>query len=227
MKIENISHRALLIFLILFDILLITFSVTFPEDPKAYFKEFQLITWISALKLLTISYITWEVYKIRNNETATKGFNSQSKIWFLIAIGFLFLFLDEVALIHENIDKAVHIIFSIEETGLTDRLDDLIVVIYAVVGIFVLRHYKNEILKFKDAIPYIIIGFFFLILRIVIDILTNRSDIIPKFISNEELLTDLENFLAVTEGAGKLIAESLFIVAFYFCLRSVLKMQKA
>lgn len=225
MKAENISHKTLIIFLIVIDILLITFSVIIPDDPKTYFKEFHIITWISAVKLLSISYLTWKTYKKRAIQTLNSAFSSQIKIWFLISAGFLFLFLDEVALIHENIDKAIHIIFSMQETGLSDRLDDLIVIIYAIVGIFILHKFKDEILRFKNAIPYIVVGFFFLIIRTVIDILTNRADIIPKFIKNEELLLTTSNFLAVAEGSGKLLAETFFIVAFYYCLVSAKRTQ--
>lgn len=225
MDTKNISHQTLLILLIVFDVLLIAFSVIFPHDPKAYFKEFHIITWISAIKLLTVSYFAWKTYKIRTKETEDSGFSSQTKIWLLISIGFLFLFLDEVALIHENIDKLIHILLGMEETGLSDRLDDLIVIIYALVGIFILHKFKDEILRFKNAIPYIVVGFFFLIIRTVIDILTNRADIIPKFIKNEELLLTTSNFLAVAEGSGKLLAETFFIVAFYYCLISARKTQ--
>lgn len=227
MRIKDISHNTLLISLISFDAILILFSVTFPDDPKTYFKEFQLITWISALKLLSTSYIAWKLYKVRNKELDVKGINSQSKIWFLIAAGFLFLFFDEVALIHENIDKAIHIILNMQETGLSDRLDDLIVILYAAVGILILYKYKNEILKFKDAIQYIVIGFIVMIFRTAIDIVTNRADIVPRIINNEDQLIVISNYLAVAEGSGKIIAESFFIVAFYYCLKKVLEKENS
>lgn len=218
-KFADISPKKLLAYLIIFDLFLVAFSVIVPEDPKAYFKEFQLITWISALKLLSIAYINRQIYQIQLNNKKSKFAN----LWFLISAGFIFLFLDEVLLIHENIDKTIHILLGINETGLSDRIDDLIVIIYAVIGVFILRHYKYEILRFRESIPYLVLGFLFLILRTIIDTVTNRADIIPNIISDPESLVLVSNFLAVSEGAGKIIAESFFITAFYYCWKSAIK----
>lgn len=212
-KLFNISHRKLLSYLLLTDIILIIFSVLVPEDPKAYFKEFQLITWVSGLKLVFISYINWKTYGIREY----KSEKNRSRLWLLISVGFLYLFLDEIALIHENIDKAIHFILRLTETSLTDRIDDVIVAVYAVIGIAVLRYFRDEILKFKNAIPYLVAGFILLSIRVVIDILTNRADIIPGIISDPELLLIVSDSLAVAEGLMKIAAESFFITAFYYC----------
>lgn len=58
-----------------------------------------------------------------------------SVVWAIIASGFLFLAADEVLRIHENLDQLIHYVFGLKETNLTDRIDDLIVGMYGLVGI--------------------------------------------------------------------------------------------
>ena len=47
-------------------------------------------------------------------------------------------------------DKAIHKMLDMPETGLTDRIDDAIILIYATLGIAVLYSYKNELIKFGE-----------------------------------------------------------------------------
>ena len=113
-----------------------------------------------------------------------------------------------------------------EESGLTDRIDDLIVLIYAVLGILILYSYRNELLKFAKSLLYLVIGFLFLFIRIIIDFITNRNDVIPNIISNAELIPKVNEILALVEGSTKLLAETFFIFAFYLCLNEVKRINK-
>ena len=64
-------------------------------------------------------------------------------------------------------------------------------------------------------------GFLFLFLRISIDFITNRNDVIPKIISDEILVSKLARVLPVIEGGSKLLAETFFIFVFYSCFMQV------
>lgn len=215
----NNSSKRILYLLLAFDLILIVFITIFSDDPKKYFKEFQLFTWLSFIKLLIIAYLNWKIYSYKKPPGSKFDFNYDYSIWFTIALGFLFLAFDEVLLIHENTDKIIHIIFGMQETGLTDRIDDLIFLIYAILGILILYSYRNELMKFAKSIPYLVIGFFFLFLRTVIDFITNRNDIIPKLVSDENLIPRINETLAIIEESSKLLAETFFIFAFYLCLK--------
>ena len=209
----NNSPKRILYLLLAFDLILILCITTFSDDPKKYFKEFQLFTWLSFIKLLTVAYLNWKIYSHKKPAGTKLSFRDDYSIWFIIALGFLFLALDEVLLIHENTDKLIHILFGMEETGLTDRIDDLIVLIYAILGILILYSYRNELIKYSKSIPYLAIGFFFLFLRIVIDFITNRNDVIPRIVSDVNLILRVNEILAIIEGSTKLLAETFFIFA--------------
>ena len=220
------NPKRILYLLLAIDLLLIISISIFSDDPKKYFKELQLFTWLSFIKLLIISYINWKAYNIRRPRNSKIDFNKDHSIWFIISSGFLFLALDEVLLIHENTDKIIHKILKMKESGLTDRIDDLIVLIYALLGILILYSYRKELLKFAKSLTYLVIGFFLLFLRIIIDFITNRNDVIPNIISNAELIPKVNEILALVEGSTKLLAETFFIFAFYICLNEAKNLNK-
>lgn len=217
----NKGKFTVLLLLLLFDLILIVSISIFSDNPKEYFKEFNLFTWISFIKLLIISYLSWNIYTERKPPGGSFSFNNDHSIWFIVACGFIFLAFDELLSIHENVDKAIHKVLDMPETGLTDRIDDAIILIYATLGIAVLYSYKNELIKFAKSIPYLAVGFLFLFLRISIDFITNRDDVIPKIISDEILVSKLAIVLPVIEGGSKLLAETFFIFVFYSCFMQV------
>lgn len=219
MNSNNISHLHVLNLLLIFDLILILCLIFFSDDPKKYFAEWHLITWISFIKLLAVAYINWNIFATRKDNNLNFSLNYGYSVWLIVAFGFLFLGLDEILLIHENSDKAIHKLFKLQETSFSDRIDDLIVLIYAMLGILILYSYKDELLKFTKAFPYLFIGFLFLFVRIFIDFITNRNDIIPLIINDDKSVKAVNYILALSEGTTKLIAETFFITAFYLCLK--------
>lgn len=218
-KLRDLDHKRLLAYLLIFDAAVIIFTLISADDPKIYYGEFQLVTFISFIKLLAISRVNWNIFKSKGGTVRGINFNNDYALWLIISAGFLFLALDDLFLIHEGTDKLIHFILGMKETGLTDRIDDLIVVVYGVLGLLILYSYRHEIYRYRRSLSYIVFGFGFLFIRIVIDIITNRNDIIPLIISDENVETYLNNFLAITEGATKLLAQSFFLAGFYYCLR--------
>lgn len=213
----NKSKLIVLLLLLLFDLILIIPISIFSDSPKVYFKEFNLFTWISFIKLLIISYFSWNIYTYRRTPGGSFSFSNDHSVWFIATWGFIFLAFDELLLLHENADRLIHKVFGLPETGLTDRIDDAIILVYAMIGIAILYSYKNELMKFAKSIPYLVAGFVFLFLRTLIDFITNRNDVIPKIISDEMLVSKLTGVLPVVEGSSKLFAETFFIFAFYLC----------
>jgi hypothetical protein len=87
-------------------------------------KEGRIPTWISVLQLLAIAYTCYRIYLDRR-EHATNG--GGYRLWLVMAVGFVYLALDEKTLIHESLDKRIHAFFAIHQTVLSDSIDDAIV----------------------------------------------------------------------------------------------------
>ncbi len=98
------------------------------------FKEGGLITWVSFLQLLLIAGLSWKVFTLHNGVLNRHGWRSPQMVWTIIAVGFVYLACDELTLIHETLDKLIHNFFMMRETALTDRLDDIIVGFYGLIG---------------------------------------------------------------------------------------------
>lgn len=211
----EISKNRLLILLLSFDFLLTVFLALFTEDSRKYYKEGQLITIYSGLKLVVISYFSWKIFGTRKRAVNINSFNNSTTIWLIMSVGFLFLALDELALIHENIDKLIHYLFDIEESSLSDRIDDLIIFLYAVIGIYILYKYKDEILLYNFFIKYIIASLILLFVMIVADVLTNTPDILLWFIPDRNDYKPIKDTLDYIEEITKLFSESVLIFAFY------------
>ena len=94
-----------------------------------HFGEFHFVTWFSFAQLLFLSVLSAKIFDIDVSGKTKHILRSAGFIWAIIAFGFFFLALDEIFLIHEIIDVAIHTVFNIEETGLTDRIDDVLILI--------------------------------------------------------------------------------------------------
>ena len=74
-------------------------------------------------------------------------------MWLILVFTSLYLAIDEIIMIHENIDFFIHRIFNIEETGLTDRIDDAIVAIYGLCGLIGIYLYRKELSNYMTCPP--------------------------------------------------------------------------
>ena len=136
-----------------------------------------------------------------------------------MSLGFLFLAADDLFKIHENIDRLIHNIFNLQETGLTDRIDDGLIGLYALIGIGVLIIYRNELKIYRKAFPFFTSGFALLFTTIALDLLTNRNDILPLLFGPTQA-ADLHIWLSHAENSLQVFAEAFFIGAFYAILQT-------
>ena len=137
-----------------------------------------------------------------------------SAVWAIIALGFLFLAADDLFRIHENFDNLIHYVFNMQETGLTDRIDDIIIGLYGFIGIGVLIAYRDELIIYKKNLPFFILGFVTLFIMVALDVLTNRNDILPLVFDRDKAVV-LYVWLSLAEDSLKVMAEAFFILAFY------------
>ncbi len=212
------SRKSILLIIISIDIIVIIIALVLGKTPDQYFGEGSFITYLSFFQLIVISILAWIIFKIRKGGSKLKEWRAPFFIWLIMAIAFTYLSLDEVCLIHENIDFFIHRIFKIQETGFTDRIDDVIVGCYGLFGLMVLYFYREELKKYREAFPLLIVGFIFMFSMVLLDIITNRKDILQILISKPYLVSKLHSWLGVIEDMFKIIAEGVFIGGFYCCL---------
>jgi len=190
------------------------------RELKAHFDEGGYVTWLSAAQLFLIGILAFDVARRRRPPPGERRFFASYRLWTLAAAGFLFLGFDELKEWHEKIDAWLHHTFEKEETALSDRLDDLIVVGYGAIGIAVLFASRRELRAFRGGGRYLAAAFALALLMIALDFLTNRKDVVPELLGGD--LTKAESRrirvgLKVAEDSAKLLAVGVFLSAFYFC----------
>jgi len=201
------------------DTIIVSLALFLAETPDYFFHEGRFITYISMLQLLIVSGLAWKIFLTRRGDLRGKLHKRPFFIWLIIAIAFFCLSMDDALQIHEYTDTFVHNIFNIEESALTDRLDDIMVGFYGLVGLFALFSYREELKKYKKALPYLFVGYSFVFLMIIFDVLTNRNDILPLVIADTNTCVAVFRWVDALEDIFKIFAGGLFIVAAYQCLK--------
>jgi len=215
-KSKVVSHKKILLAVIALDIIVICIALI-AKNPLIHFSEAGFVTCFSFFQLLIIASLSREIFIIRKGQAKTNAWKMPYAIWLIMAVAFVFLSIDELGMIHEYVDIFIHKIFSIEETALTDRIDDMLVALYGLVGIMGLYYYREELKKYREATVLFITGFIFFFAMISLDLLFNTDDILRLFFSNVSTLHNLDYWLDIIEDIIKIIAEGIFIVAFYRC----------
>ncbi|AFY57114.1 hypothetical protein Riv7116_4697 [Rivularia sp. PCC 7116] len=193
-------------------------------DPKRYFDDKGYVSWFSFLQILLAAYLAWRIYKSRksnaviNNPNRDSNKNRSYNFWAIVSFGFLFLGLDEILKIHENLDFFIHDVFQIQETNNTDRIDSLIVLFYALCGGGIVYWAKSELRKFKLALPLFSLALFVTFMMIFLDLLTDSRDVIYWIITNENLAYIVHRSLSIVEEICKIIAQGIFIITLHRCL---------
>ena len=197
-------------------VIVVTILVATPSDTVSrQFDEGGIITYFSVIQLLMLSWFSDKIFKTRR-QGIKHPWQSSVAIWGIFSFGFFFLALDDLIMIHEWFDKMIHAVGQFEETGWSDRIDDLIVALYGLMAIGLLVVYRRELKKFRLAFPYTVVGFLLLFLMVGVDAITNRNDILP-IIFSEEVVDVLLDWDLIVEEALKLMSEAVLIVAAYLC----------
>lgn len=181
------------------------------NDLRYYFSEGSIIDWLSALQLLTAAVLAGTVYRLRRRQQIS--WRSPQLLWLLVTFGFIFLTADELTQIHESIDSWIHSAWQLRETGLTDRIDDVLVGLYGVVAAGILYVFRHELKRYRQLWQLILYGFGLLCLMVTFDILTNRADILPMLFG--QFGHRLLNGLAIAEDLCKLAIEAIAIGTLY------------
>jgi len=227
-------------------VIISTVVISSPQGAlEQQFDEGGFITYFSVIQLFVIAYMAYRVFKQRSKDYAVEyatasetarsrtrnmqsiptktnikpninPWKSQIAIWAIISFGFAFLALDDLWMIHERLDMAIHRVLQWEETGVSDRLDDLIVGLYGIVAIALLAIYRHELKRYKAVLPQVIAGFAILFVMVGIDVLANRDDIFLMLLS-AEATEGIMSWIFVLEEGCKLLSEGFFMIAIYCC----------
>ena len=220
-----ISYKKILLAVIAADITVISMALIVGEASK-HFDEAGFVTCFSFCQLLIIAALSREVFVVRKGEARARTWKTPFTIWSIMAIAFIFLSIDEIAMVHEYADVLIHNIFAIQEVGLTDRIDDILVGCYGLLGLMGFYIYREEMKKYREAFPLFVAGFILMFVMVGLDILTNKKDILRLFISNLSVLNSFHYWLSIIEDMFKIIAEGIFIGAFYRCLEIARRISK-
>jgi hypothetical protein len=176
-------------------------------NPLLYFDEGRFITWFSAIKLLATGILSFMIFHQRCQGENRYCREPAAVIWLLVTAGFIFLAGDELFQWHEKADEMIHHLMAMEETRMSDRIDDLIVGLYLTLGAGLLFAFRQELLRYIRVFPYLVPGFFVAFIMVALDMYTNLAPgdwISPPVIR-----------LSIAEEACKLYAESLFFMVFF------------
>jgi hypothetical protein len=185
------------------------------DNLDKHFGEAGFVTTFSFFNLLFISYVLAIVFYTalssseKNGDSLKKRF-AKSVIWLVMAIGFLWLSFDEILMIHEKTDKAFHQFFQIKETSLTNRMDDIMVFSYPVLGLLAMYFSRKALYPYRKSLYFVVLGVALFCIMAVYDSM-------GKGLSSKYHNT--RTMYQVYEESSKVLAEGFLMVASLYCLR--------
>jgi len=191
-----------------------------------FFAENGFVTYFSSLQLLVLAWLGWKTLQLRSVQSNSRVWEPPVLVWLIISAFSLYLFMDEFFRLHENIDLIIHRFLGLEESALSDRIDDLLVCSYGLLALLGSYLFSGELKRYARTFPFFAAGFVLFFLMIILDILTNRNDVLQIIFTDRLLANKLYHRLGLIEDMLKLFSEGLFLGAFYYCFeiaRSLVK----
>jgi hypothetical protein len=189
-------------------------------NPSRFFGEGRHTTVVSCAQLLAVSFFSTRIFLARRSLASKVGSISSAWVWVFIAAGFVFLAADEALEIHERLDWLIHRTFHMRPTAWTDRLDDAIIAIYGFIGLAILWVFRRELLFFKRILRPLGGGFVCLFASVACDAISNGGRFLIWLFGNGATAKRLHVWFLVGDGAFTLLAEGLFVAAFYLSYRA-------
>ncbi|MDB6071376.1 MAG: hypothetical protein JWL81_2547 [Verrucomicrobiales bacterium] len=216
------------------NIVVIAFAITHgllrTGNPSRYFGEGRYTTFLSAAQLLGIGLLSWRIFRLRVVNSSKKFSDTTESdtaggrwIWLLMAAGFLFLAIDEVAQLHERMDRGIIRFFNLPRTPLTDRIDDAILAAYGLAGLALMWCCRRELLNFRRAmLGPMLAGFAAMFVGILCDTAANDNHYLFRLTGDLAAAQALNGWFSALEGAFTLLPEAMFLTAFHAAWRQAL-----
>ena len=188
--------------------------------PGAAFSEAGIVTYASGWQLYLCSFLC-----LLNGYFAfgcrRKLLSKDSLFWLVSMLGFMYLAFDEFFMYHESIDRYIHQVLALNETPLTDRLDDLLVGIYVgAAGLVVWG--ASRVRSFSaQAKRMFSIGLLVAVVMVILDVMTNGPELM-HWMFGVGLGNWLKTWLSVLEDALKLCIVFAFVNGLLINLDSIL-----
>ncbi|BCJ90490.1 hypothetical protein IZ6_12250 [Terrihabitans soli] len=183
--------------------LVFTLSVSIPDDPHPFLDEWGPVSILSGFQLLVCGILALEIYKLR-----------PAWIWRLIGWGFFFLCADEMLQLHESSDRLIHWILGVQQTRITNHLDDVIVGLYGLAGLAALFAGRAEIVFFRRQWWLFALGFTGFAVMVAFDLMGGD-------------LGALWSYLDVSAHQGKVwaevVEEGFKLAGGFFCVTALRK----
>lgn len=182
-----------------------------------HFAEKRLVNLYSFFQLFATAYMSFLSCRILEKETSLKWHkNASTRPFFISAIGFLFLGLDDLFSLHENIDKLIHILFRMKETAWTDHIDDFILLSYGLVAVIFIKDFVKEFKRHPYMVGLILGGIFLFFIMFCLDFLTNNVEtfiyFFKDFFSGD--IVHKKDVFKMIEESFELLGEAFFLAAF-------------
>ncbi|VEP11403.1 conserved membrane hypothetical protein [Hyella patelloides LEGE 07179] len=203
-------------------------AIILDRSPMRYFGEGGFMTWISILQLLFIAVLCWKISTLRKTKLKSSAplKKRPAIFWRVTALGMFFFALDEALEIHEQLDRIILRAFKIPENSLTTRLDDFIILFYAITGLLLIYWYRNEFKHFIASLPWFKWALFFSCWTIFLDMLGHDRGTFAPFADNLDQLNYIHHWFGAVEEMPKILAGGAFLVTFYSCLKIAKKMKQ-
>lgn len=172
------------------------------RDPLDHFEEGGPLTWYSAAQLLAAAILCRRIRRQRPAAAPGRG------LWTMLGLGFVFLALDELFKIHERIDEAAHALLGLRQTELSDQIDDLIVLAYAMVGAALLWRWRAELKRHGALWRYLAAGLVLTLAMVAADIASDSPDLLRRIAAAPARFGAA---LTVIEETVKLLAEAVLL----------------
>jgi hypothetical protein len=191
-------------------------AIAMGEFPGLHFEEEGFITYVSCLQLLIAAILAGKIFQ-RQSSTLNSAIAKSEFFWLIIAIGMLFLALDDALEIHEKIDLWLHSFFNFQETNLTDFADDIVVGGYLLLFLIYIAWKWQTIQVFKPSFRFFKIGFILTVIMVIFDFMSNNDYFTSLFIKDPVQGRVIRQVLGILEDIIKIFAEGIFIVGIYKC----------
>jgi hypothetical protein len=123
--------------------ILLWLGLAWHGNPHRYFREWTVGTYLSFVNLIASGAVAGLV-ALRLHPLPFARF------WWIAAVGFAWVALDDLFLLHERIDFAVHARLGLDpHNPLTDHLDDVIVASYGVVALWLAYRYRVDLARLR------------------------------------------------------------------------------
>ena len=214
---------------ILLNLLAIFATIAIAAPFNKLYRQFEdggFITYFSVIQLFILSYIAGKTFNIRRQAFQSAPWKSPIAIWGIFSLGFSFLALDDLLMIHEFFDKIIHKLWQLQETGITDRIDDAIIALYGIVAIALLVSYRQELKQYRSALPAAVAAFGLLFAMVAVDTLTNRNEIL-EMLFPASTVEGIQTWIFTVEDGLKLLAEGFYVAAAHHCLKIARRLHAA